>query len=140
MIPVHQHSQDTQRGAYELQRASANLRRSVRDPDAMRTLPLTLAHVEETIDDVATTMVVLAEAVAEWPGSSNTSLGEDVLSPEARVLRWHLHELAARLRGARSAATSSREWADELLAARAMTRVRVPDATSPTATRRSPEA
>jgi hypothetical protein len=111
MISGHPHSQDTPRSAYELQRASANLRRSVRDPDAMRTLPLTLAHVEATIDDVATTVLVLAQAVAEGP---DTSHGEDLLSPEARALRWHLHELAARLRGARSAAASSREWADQL--------------------------
>ncbi len=137
MISVHPHSQDTPRSAYELQRASANLRRSVRDPDAMRTLPLTLAHVEETIDDVATTMLVLAQAVAERPGPSNTSLGEDLLSPEARALRWHLHELAARLRDARSAATSSREWADELLGAQPVTRVRARDTTSPTAMGRS---
>jgi hypothetical protein len=137
MISVDPHSQDTSRSAYELQRASANLRRSVRDPELMRTLALTLAHVEQTIDDVATTMLVLAQAVAEFPAWSNTSVGEDVLSPEARALRWHLHEFAARLQGARSAAASSREWADELLAARPVTRVSASDVTPPTAMERS---
>ncbi len=117
MISVHPHSRNATQSAYELQRAAANLRRSVRDPDAVRVLPVTLAHVDEVLDELATTMLVLAESVVETTGSPNTSLDEELLSPQARALRWHLHELAARLRAARSASVSSREWADELLAA-----------------------
>ena len=117
MISVHPHSRNATRSAYELQRAAANLRRSVRDPDAVRVLPVTLAHVDEVLDELATTMLVLAQSVAETTGSPNTSLDHELLSPQARALRWHLHELAARLRAARSAGASSREWAEELLAA-----------------------
>jgi hypothetical protein len=117
MISVHPHSRTATRSAYELQRAAANLRRSVRDPDAVRVLPVTLAHVDEVLDELATTMLVLAQSVAETTGSPNTSLDHELLSPQARALRWHLHELAARLRAARSAGASSREWAEELLAA-----------------------
>ena len=117
MISVHPHSRNATRSAYELQRAAANLRRSVRDPDAVRVLPVTLAHVDEVLDELATTMLVLAQSVVETTGAPDTSLDEELLSPEARALRWHLHELASRLRAARSASVSSREWADELFAA-----------------------
>ncbi len=116
MISVHPHSRNATQSAYELQRAAANLRRSVRDPDAVGVLPVTLAHVDEVLDELATSMLVLAHSVAETTGSPNTR-DEESLSPQARSLRWHLHELAARLRAARSANATAREWADELLAA-----------------------
>jgi hypothetical protein len=94
--------------------AAADLRRSLRGPNALDTLPLTLGNLESGIDELAACMVVLAQVVAESADQPETTLDLDHLPPEARALCWHLHEFAARLRAARAAGTTAREWAEEL--------------------------
>jgi hypothetical protein len=90
----------------------------MRGPDAVRTLPMTLAYVDECIDELAASMLVLAQAVGEYAHPPDTDLDDDVLSPEARALRWHLHEVASRLRASQRACPSARLWANDLLATR----------------------
>lgn len=114
MISNHPTARVMTTSADQLAGAATSLRRSVRGPDALRTLPLTLALVERALDELATGMVVAAQVVAESPDQPNTSLDLDHLGPEARALCWHLHELAARLRAARAAGTTAREWARAL--------------------------
>ena len=50
--------------ADQLAGAATSLRRSVRAPDALRTLPSTLARIEHAMDELATGMVVAAQVVA----------------------------------------------------------------------------
>ena len=116
MLSMHPHDRETAGSAYELQRAAANFRRSVRDPDAVSTLPTTLAHVSDAIDELATSMLVLAHTVGDYANPPDTRLDDDALFPEARALRWHLHELASRLRASQRACPSARRWADDVLA------------------------
>jgi hypothetical protein len=118
MLSVPPDNREATRAAYELQRAAANLRRAVRGPDAVEELPLTLAHVDQALGELATSTLVLAQAVGEYANPANTSLDDDVLSPEARALRWHLHEVAARLHAAQRSCPSARLWASDLLATR----------------------
>jgi hypothetical protein len=110
---------DAARSARELERAAASFRRGVRGADAVRSLPVTLAHIDEAIGELAASMVVLAQAVGEYGSPSAVALEDDALPAEARALRWHLHELASRLRAAQDACPAVRLWADDLLAAQA---------------------
>jgi hypothetical protein len=110
----HAHTRPATAGAEQVASAAADLRHSLREPHALDTLPLTLANLESGIDELATCMVVLAQVVAESADQPETTLDLDHLPPEARALCWHLHEFAARLRAARAAGTTAREWAEEL--------------------------
>jgi hypothetical protein len=116
---THSHPPAATAGADEVARAATSLRRSLRGPQALRTLPQTLAHLDTAIDELATSMVGLAQLVAESEDQPASSLDLDHLSPEARALCWHLHELAARLRAARAAGATARQWADDLPPAKA---------------------
>jgi hypothetical protein len=117
MLSVPPDNREAARAAYELQRAAANLRRGVRGPDAVQALPMTLAHVDQALGELATTMLVLAEAVDESVNPADAGL-DDALPPEARALRWHLHNVASRLRASQRACPSARDWANDLLATR----------------------
>lgn len=120
------------RAAYELQQAAANLRSGVRGTDAVQALPMTLAHVDRALGELATSMLVLAQAVGESVNPADTVL-DDALSPEARALRWHLHEVASRLRASQRACPSARLWADDLLATRPAERQAMGPGPAPTA-------
>ena len=100
-------------GAHQLQRAAGGVLRDASAPDSVPALPVALAHVEEALDRLSTSMVVAAQAVEEWPGAAETDAA--TLSSDARALRWHLFHLATRLRGAEGACPDARRWARKLL-------------------------
>src|SRR5690242_17533010 len=101
MITEHHNERTATPSAEQLAVAAMSLRFSAAGPDALESLPATLAHVGDAVDDLASGMLVLAETVAKSAGLG-TSLDLDHLPPEERALSWHLHELAARLRAARA--------------------------------------
>jgi hypothetical protein len=97
--------------AHDLQRAAGDIQQRASATGTVPALPVALAHVEEALDRLATSMVMTAEAVQEWAGEPTP----DALAPDARALRWHLHHLATRIRGAQEACPDGRRWARELL-------------------------
>lgn len=97
--------------AHDLQRAAGDIQQRASGPDTVPALPVALAHVEEALDRLATSMVKTAEAVQEWAGEPTP----DALAPDARAARWHLFHLATRIRGAQEACPDARRWARELL-------------------------
>jgi len=100
-------------GAHQLQRAAGGVLRNASSPDAVPALPVALAHLEEALDRLSTSMVKAAQAVEDWPGAAETDAS--TLSSDARALRWHLYHLATRLRGAEGACPDARRWARQLL-------------------------
>jgi hypothetical protein len=107
------HRRDLAAGAYQLQRAAGDVLRDASAPDAVPELPVALAHLEEALDRLSTSMVKTAQAVEEWPGAAEADGG--TLSSDARALRWHLFHLATRLRGAQDTLPDARRWAQQLL-------------------------
>jgi len=105
--------------AGRLAEAAAGLRATGAAPHELDALPLTLSHVGDAIDDLASGMLVLGETVARSSGPADASLDLDHLPPEARALCWHLHELAARLRAARASAATAHDWSRDLAQRRA---------------------
>jgi hypothetical protein len=97
--------------AHELQRAAGGIQQRASEQGAVASLPVALAHVEEALDRLSTSMVKAAEAVQEWAGEPVPA----ALAPDARALRWHLYHLASRIRGAQEACPDARRWARELL-------------------------
>src|SRR6185295_19954246 len=78
--------------AARLDRAAAELRERAGSPSAVPRLPVTLAHVEHSLDELAEAMRLLAEAAAEW---CDTETADDsTLPPEASALLWHLRSVA----------------------------------------------
>ncbi len=110
-----QRGDDIAEGAHQLQRAAGAVHQRASSQDTVPALPSALAHLEEALDRLATSMVKAAQTVEEWPGGAEADLDRDVLSPDARALRWHLFHIAARLRGAQDACPDARRWAHELL-------------------------
>ena len=100
-------------GAHQLQRAAGGVLRDASAPDAVPALPVALAHLEEALDRLSTSMVKAAQAVEDWPGAAETDAA--TLSSDARALRWHLFHVATRLRGAQGACPDARRWARKLL-------------------------
>jgi hypothetical protein len=113
MVTEHHNDRAATPNAEQLAVAAMSLRHSAAGPDALLSMPATLAHVGDAVDELASGMLVLAETVAKSPGL-RASLDLDHLPPEARALSWHLHELAARLRAARASVETARDWAHEL--------------------------
>jgi hypothetical protein len=111
MNRLFQRAPDIADSAHELQRAAGALQECAGTDGALLALPTALAHLEEALDRLATSMLKTAQAVEESPGQAVTGRGEDALSPSARALRWHLSHLATRLRGAESACPDTRHWA-----------------------------
>jgi hypothetical protein len=102
--------------AHQLQRAAGWLQKRASDPDAVTSLPVALAHVEEALDRLATAMVKVAQEVEDTEVEAGAEGG--ALSPSARALRWHLFNVSTRLRGAGDACPDTRRWARTLLAER----------------------
>jgi hypothetical protein len=113
MISEHHNERAATPNAEQLAIAARSLRHSAAGPDALQTMPATLAHVGDAVDELASSMLVLAETMTK-SSDLGTSLDLDHLPPEARSLSWHLHELAARLRAARASVATARHWAHEL--------------------------
>jgi hypothetical protein len=111
MISERQNEPAVTTSAEQLVDAAAILRRDVLEFDAIAALPATLAHIADAVDELAGSVVVLAERVAKSPGGLGRTLALDHLPLDERALCWHLHEFAARLRAARASAESPREWA-----------------------------
>ena len=110
-----QRGHDIADSAHQLQRAAGAVQQRASSQDAVPALPSALAHLEEALDRLATSMVKTAQAVEDWAGGADADLDRDELSPDARALRWHLFHIAARLRGAEAACPDARRWARELL-------------------------
>jgi hypothetical protein len=108
-------TRDIADSAYQLQRAAGSVQQRASSQDTVPALPTALAHLEEALDRLATSMVKTAQTVEEWGGGADADLDRDALSPDARALRWHLFHLATRLRGAEAACPDARRWARELL-------------------------
>jgi hypothetical protein len=100
--------------AHQFQRAAGTLQAHSGNPGAVPAHGIALAHVEEAVDRLAVAMDLMANAVGEWSGQRGAIVEENVLPPEARALRWHLHAVADTLRDAEVACTMSREWARRL--------------------------
>lgn len=101
--------------ASRLQRAADELRQRAGSPNAVPSLPVTLAHVEEALDQLAASMQVMAQAAAEWCGEDGANVDEDTLQPEAQALLWHLRAVADTLITSRDACPATRDWARRLL-------------------------
>ncbi len=78
-------------------------------------LPAALAHLEEALERLSTSVIKAAQAVDETSksGSADGSRPDD-----AEALRAHLHHLSARLLVARDACPDARRTARGLLAPR----------------------
>ena len=105
--------------ASRLQRAANELRQRAGSPNAVPSLPVTLVHVEEALDQLAESMRVMAQAAAEWCAEDGAGVDEDTLQPEAQALLWHLRAVADTLDQSRDACPATREWARRLLDAAA---------------------
>jgi hypothetical protein len=103
--------------AHELQRAASAFRQRASSRETVPALPSALAHLEESLDRLATSMAKTAQALEEWVGTTDVDLDRDPLPPDARALRWHLFHIAARIRGAQDACPDARRWARTFLAA-----------------------
>jgi hypothetical protein len=115
MHPSLRRGHDIAESAHQLQRAAGALQQRASSRDTVPALPSALAHLEEALDRLATSMVKTAQTVEEWAGAAENDLDHDALSPDARALRWHLFHIATRLRGAEAACPDARRWARELL-------------------------
>jgi hypothetical protein len=83
-------------------------------PRELDTLPRTISHVGDAIDELARRVITLSDTVAASSALGDVGPDLDHLPAEERALSWHLHELAARLRAARASAETARHWAREL--------------------------
>ena len=99
--------------AARLERAARELQEQAGSPDAVPRLPVTLAHLEATFDELAAAMRLLAEATAEWCAADEAD--EDTLPPEASALLWHLRAVANTLTDAHDGSLITRHWAQQLL-------------------------
>lgn len=102
--------------ADQLQRAAEALREHAGSAHAVPTMPVTLSHVEETLDLLAAGIQRMAHAVTDWCGEDDQSIDEEALPPEARALCWHLGTTAKALRASREACSTSGDWSRRLLA------------------------
>jgi nucleotide-binding universal stress UspA family protein len=101
--------------ANRLKRAAGELRERAGSPCAVPSLPITLGHLEEAFDDVATSMRLMAEAAAEWCGADDAGRDDGTLPPEARALRWHLRAVAETLGESRDGCAATVDWARRML-------------------------
>jgi nucleotide-binding universal stress UspA family protein len=95
------------------ERAARELREQAGSPSAVPKLPVTLAHLEDTFDELAAAMRLLAEAAAEWCDTDHAD--EGTLPPQASGLLWHLRSVADTLTDARDGCLTARGWAQQLL-------------------------
>jgi len=99
--------------AARVERAAGELRERAGSPYAVPRLPVTLAHLEGALDELAATMRQLAEAADEWCDTDDAD--EGALPPEAHALLWHLRSVADTLTDARDSCRIARPWADQVL-------------------------
>lgn len=99
--------------AARLDRAAAELRERAGSPLATPRLPVTLTHLEHALDQLATTMRLLAEAATEWHDMDDAA--ERPLPPDARALLWHLRSVADTMTDARDGCRTALPWARKLL-------------------------
>jgi hypothetical protein len=110
MIPTLRSRTTVADSAHALQRAAGELQQRASGEETVPALPAALAHLEEALDRLSTSMVKTAEAVEDWAGD------DEGVPPDARALRWHLFHIATRLRGAQEACPDARRWAREVVA------------------------
>ena len=115
MLPSLQSHHDIADSAHQLQRVAGALQQRASNRDTVPALPSALAHLEEALDRLATSMVKTAQTVEEWTQDAEAELDSGADSPGARALRWHLFHIASRLRGAHDAFPEARRWARTLL-------------------------
>jgi nucleotide-binding universal stress UspA family protein len=99
--------------AARLERGARELREHAGSPSAVPKLPVTLAHLEDTFDELAAAMRLLAEAASKWCDTNDAD--EGTLPPEARALLWHLRSVADTLADAHDGCLTTRTWAQQLL-------------------------
>jgi hypothetical protein len=99
--------------AARLERAASELHERAGSPDAVPRLPVTLAHLQAALDELAASIRLLAEAATEWCDPDEAD--EGALPPEAGALLWHLRSVADTLTDARDGCRIARPWADQLL-------------------------
>ena len=119
--------------ASRLRRSAGELRNWAGSPDAVPSLPVTLAHVEDALDQIAESMQLMARSVE----SGHRTPGDNAASAEARALDYQLRTIATSLIEARDACPAACEWARRLVAESAADRPQSAAAsTSPTGPRR----
>jgi len=101
--------------ACQLQCGAETLQKHAGGAQSVPTLPVTLAHVQATLDRLAVAMQQMSRAVADWSSEPGQTVDEDALPPEARALQWHLRTTAEALRDSRDACAASREWSHRLI-------------------------
>jgi len=101
--------------ASRVRRAAVDLREWSGSADALPSLPVTLAHVEDALDQLAIGLQRMAEAVSAGDGDERTLRDESTLDPEARALRWQLRAVADALIDARDGCPAASEWARRLV-------------------------
>ena len=101
--------------ASRLERAADELRQRAGSPNAVPSLPATLAHIETALDQLAASMRLMAHAAAEWCGEDGARVEENALPPDARALLWNLRAVADTLIESRDGCPATREWARRLL-------------------------
>jgi nucleotide-binding universal stress UspA family protein len=100
--------------AARLNRAATEFRERAGSPSTVPRLPVTLAHLEDALDELAAVLRLLAEAAAEWCDTDDHD--ECTLPPEAQALLWHLRSVASTLTDARDGCRIALRWAHQLLA------------------------
>jgi hypothetical protein len=101
--------------ASRLRRAAGELEQWAGNPDLVPGLPVSIAHIEDAFDQVASGLQLMAWSVEGWCGEDDAIPGEDALPPEARALRHELRAIADTLIDARDACPAACEWARRLL-------------------------
>jgi len=96
--------------ASRLGRAAGELQQWASSPDAVPSLPVALAHVEEALDRLAGSMQLMAASVQRW-----CSDDEGAVKPEPRALGHQLRAIADTLIDARDACPPACEWARRLV-------------------------
>ncbi len=116
MTPITPTRPDMVASAHRLDLAAAELLELAGMPEAVAELPETLDHLETALDRIATSLVKMSQSVAEWSGRGGAITDYNALPPAARALRWHLHDVAARVGASSNACPGARQWAGDLLA------------------------
>jgi hypothetical protein len=91
-------------------RAAGELQQWAVNPDARPRLAVTLAHVEDRHERLASGLQLMADSVEDWCLEDKKVAGADGLTPEARALRHWLGALADTLIDARDAWPAISEW------------------------------
>jgi hypothetical protein len=102
--------------ASRLRRAAGELREWAGSPDAVPSLPITLAHVEDALDQIAESMQLMARSIESGHGARGAIAEDNAAGAEAHNLDLQLQLIATSLMDARDACPSACEWARRLVA------------------------